>query len=287
MAILLPVCIGRSFGQDKLGNTQENGIRPPATIRVDGNLTEWNNSFQAYNHTDKIFYSFANDDKSLYLVIKSTDPTNTAKIAAGGITLLINTNGKKKEDGAYSITYPVINRAAGRGGARGGRGGGRGGFANDSTSRQQLISASKEIKVIGFKDVDDTLISIYNEYSLKAALGFDANGSFQYELAVPLQMLGLQADGKSSFAYNLKINGLQIAMRGGFGNNGADGGAPAGGGFGGDKAGGFGGGRRGGNGGGGGGSRGSGGGSSGGGNAIDMQELTNPTDFWAKYTLAK
>lgn len=290
MAILVPLCIGRSFGQDKLSNTQENGIRPPANTRIDGDLAEWKNSFQAYNHTDKIYYSFANDDKYLYLVVKSTDPTNTAKIAAGGITLTINTNGKKKEEDAFTITYPVINRAAARSGARGGRGGGRGGFANDSTSRQQLISASKEIKVIGFKDIDDTLISIYNEYSLKAAMGFDANGSYQYELAVPLSLLNLQADSKAGFAYNLKINGLQIAMRGGFGGGGNGGDAAPGGGFGGGSGGGFGGGgsNRGGRGsGGGGGNRSAGGGGNGGGSNIDMQELTNPTDFWAKYTLAK
>ncbi|RZK76776.1 MAG: hypothetical protein EOO85_10465, partial [Pedobacter sp.] len=91
---------------------------------------------------------------------------------------------------------------------------------------------------------------------------------FFYEAAIPLDELGLTLENAKEFAYNVKLNGLQIPgmdfNRGGGG----------GGGFGG----------------GGGqitvrGNAGGGGGPRGGG--IDFQALISPTDFWGKYTLTK
>ncbi len=331
LAILLVFCFEKNFSQaPKFNNIQNNSLWAAAKIKIDGDLSEWKNDFQAFNTTTKLYYLLANDDKYLYLVIQSTDATNKAKIAAGGITLTINTADKKKDKDAFILTYPVITRAArgqrgqrGAGGFGGGGGGGAGGFGGgrnavpltDSAAKaaadlqhQQLIAASKEIKVAGFKDITDSLISIYNEYSIKAQLGYDAQGNFTYEMAIPLKTLGLSTASPKEFAYNVKVNGLQVAMRnqdgaGGRGNGGAggaggfggdvSGGAGGAGGFGGaGGGGGGGGGGRGGGGGGGGGRNGGGGGFGGAGgggmrNGIDMQDLTSPTDFWGKYTLAK
>jgi len=327
LAILLVFCFEKNFAQTpKFNNIQNNSLWAAAKIKIDGDLSEWKNDFQAFNSTTKLYYLLANDDKYLYLVIQSTDATNKAKIAAGGITLTINTADKKKDKDAFILTYPVITRAArGQRGQRGaggfgGGGGGAGGFGGgrnavpltDSAAKaaadlqhQQLISASKEIKVAGFKDITDSLISIYNEYSIKAQLGYDAQGNFTYEMAIPLNALGLSTASPKEFAYNVKVNGLQVAMRNQDGGGRGNGGAGGAGGFGGDVSGGGGGGGFGGAGGGGGGAGGGGGGRNGGGgggggrngggggngggmrNGIDMQDLTSPTDFWGKYTLAK
>ena len=296
--------------QEKLKDVQENGLWA-STIKVDGKLPELNNTFQAYNKTLKVFYTISNDSKAIYLQLKSSDPTTTAKIQAGGITFALNTANKKKEDDAFTVTYPVIARpqrgqrgaggfGGGAGGARGGAGG-MGGFAGlmggDSAqvkeAQQRFITSSKEIKVAGFKDISDSLVSVYNEYGIKAAMNFEADGSFTYEVAVPLKQLGLTtADGKE-IAYNLKLNGLQIGGRGGFGGGPGGGGVDVvvGGGPGGGGGGFGGGGGRGG--GGGGGARGGfgGGGARPGGNRpganINFAELASATDFWGKYKLAK
>jgi hypothetical protein len=283
------------FAQEgKLKNIQTTSVWSPAKIKVDGNLSEWDDTFQAYNGTTKLFYTISNDDKYLYLVVKSIDLPNNDKIIAGGITLTINTEGKKKEKDAFSVTYPNIPRATrGRGGAGGGAPGGRGGFggrqpatAPDSASiaaaHKQTIAAAKEIRVLGFKDITDTLISIYNEYSIKAAIGYDGVGNYDYELAVPLKLLDVSLDKAKDIAYNIKVNGLQIPAE--FTAR-LNGGADAGGGA---PAGGFGGGRGGGRGGAGGGTPGGRGGAPGGGAPGGRNpEMFSPTDFWGKYTLAK
>lgn len=323
------------YAQDKLKDVQETSVWAAAGIKVDGKLTELNNTFKAYNKTVKSSYTVSNDARFIYLQLKTTDETTIAKIQAGGITFAVNTSNKKKEEDAFQVTFPVIVRAArgqrgagGAGGAGGPGGGGRGGFGGgggggipgfgattDSARKEnekRFLTAAKEIKVVGFKDISDSLLSVYNEYSIKAAMGFDSAGHFMYEVAIPLKQMGLAvADGKE-ISYNVKLNGLQMGERGGFGGGdrgpggGGDrdvvvggaggGGGAAGGGGGGGFGGGGGGGARGGGGGGGirvvggfGGGGGGGGARPGGGGRgnVNFAELTAPTDFWGKYILAK
>jgi hypothetical protein len=266
LSLLTMFCVSQLFAQDKLKSVQANSILAVANAKVDGNLSEWGGTFQAYNKSVKLYYTLANDDKYLYLVVKSTDPTNNAKIAAGGITLNVNTAGKKSDKDAFSITYPVVNRAGGRGQrGRGGFGSGRNNTnlsdsaikANTEEAHKQFIEAAKEIKVLGFKEITDTLISIYNEYSIKAMVGYDDQGNLTCETAVPLKALGLSADAPKEFAYQILLSGIPAPTTGGFGGGGR------------------------------GGRGGVGRGGAGGRNNIDYQELIAPTDFWAKYTLAK
>jgi len=277
--ILTGICLAFSAGTavqaQKLKNVQEGSVVAPAGIRIDGRDTEWNNAFQAENKTTSLFYTISNDDKNLYLVVKSVDVANNAKILAGGITLAINTEGKKKENDAITLTYPLINRNNPGGGERrrvgGFFGGGQGGGGQRSAEqRDSMMTAMqktqlaqvKEIKIKNFKNTTDTLVSIYNDLGIKAVARINDDKSLFYELAIPLESLGLSKTSPKEFAYNVKLNGLQLP--------GLDGG-------------GFGGGR--GNGGGGfGGGRGPGGGGRGPG-GIDFQALTSPTDFWGKYML--
>lgn len=285
----------------KLSDIQEGSVWAP-TVKVDGKLTEWESRFKANNKSTNLTYTIANDAKNLYLAIQSKEVTNNNKIMLGGITLTVNPTGKKNDKDGFKITYPIISRGQRRlGGGQGGggnnvtvsggggqgsggsnvtitrvEGGGGGGFRQfqdmTPTQRDSLqrvvaktqLANAKEIKVFGFKDIPDSLISIYNEYSIKAIATISETGVFMYEVAVPLELLEMSADKPKEFSYNIKINGLQINF-GGFG-----GGARAGGG------------------GGGGGNissiRVEGGGGGGFGNA-NFQDLITPTDFWGKYTL--
>ncbi len=289
MTALLIMCFVGAANAQKLKSSQEISVRAPAGAKADAKLGEWG-ELQAYNKATQLYYTLANDDKNLFLVVKISDATNINKVLAGGIDLTINTAGKKKDKDAFIITFPVVNRNAmrnamrSRGGGGGGFGGGGGaqpGAPVDSAvilaMRKQAISAIKEIKVLGFKEITDTLISIYNEYSIKAVVNYDEKGELVYELSLPLSLLKISTDAPKEFAYNLKVNGLQIPNRGGFGGGG-------GGGF---NGGGGGGGGRNGGGGGGGNAGGGGGGVRAGGGGFNMEEMTTPTDFWGKYTLAK
>lgn len=249
--------------QEKLKTVQEGSFTAPAGVKIDGKLSDWNDKFQAFNKSVKLFYTLANDDKYLYLIAKSNDATNIAKIQAGGINLIINTADKKKDENAFNLTYPMVGRAGGRVGRR---------YGVDRTTlsdsarkemtaeaHKQFIDAAKEIKVTGFKEITDTLISIYNEYGIKSAVGYDDKDAIMCEIAIPLKALGLATDQPKEFAYHIVLNGLPLPNGGGFGGGGGRGGRGGG----------------------------RGGRSSSGGVNIDYQDLLTPTDFWGKYTLAK
>lgn len=266
----------------KLPDVQVASMPAPATIRIDGKASDWNDTYAAENKRTAIFYSMANDDKNLYLIVKAVDAT---KIMAGGLTFLINTQGKKRDKDAMSVTYPLINRANRTQGARGQGGQRQGGFQNRAQQTQQQrdsanlvlhkqqLAGVKEIKVAGFKSIPDSLVSIYNEYGLKAVASFDQSGAYVYELAIPLSLLDINVADAKELAYQIKLNGLSNM---GFGGNAGFGGGGAGG-FGGAR-GGFGGGAAGGR---------AGGAGFGGGAGSNMQDLMNATDFWGKYTLYK
>ncbi|RZK39522.1 MAG: hypothetical protein EOO90_18635 [Pedobacter sp.] len=284
---ILLIFLSFASSAQKTPDVQTAGLVAPSTIKIDGKATEWGDSFAADNKRTSLQYSLANDDKNLYLVIKASGVANINKIMAGGISFNVNIEGKKKEKESFSVTYPLVKRA-GRGQAGGrpmgaqGAGGGQarpGGFGGGAgQNRPQLTVAQrdsaslvqhktqlatvKEIKVSGFKNIQDTLISIYNEYGVKTVANFDNTGAMIYELAIPLSLLELATDQGKEFAYQLKVNGMVMAGFGG-GNNPGGGNRPGGGG--GGNPSGF-------------------GGNRGGGN---FQDIMSPTDFWGKYTLVK
>ncbi len=276
------ICFTICAYAQKMPDVQTTSLVAPANIRIDGKSTEWNDTYVAENKRTEVFYSVANDDKNFYLVLKSANSSSANKIMMGGITFTINTQGKKRDKDAIAITYPLVVRANRNQGGRNGGGQGRangggqgGGFQNrqqqsqeqrDSAAlvmRKTALATVKEIKISGIKSITDSLISIYNEYGLKAVASFDQKGAFVYELAIPLSLLELSPSDNKEFVYQIKLNGMGNM---GFGGNGggafAGGGRPNGGGFG-------------------------GGGNSGGGNSNSSQDMTIPTDFWGKYTLIK
>ena len=273
----------------KLNDVQDVSVWASG-VKVDGKHNEWENNFKAMNKSTNLTYTLANDAKNLYLAIQSKDVTNNSKILLGGISLTVNPSGKKNDKEGFKVIYPVVARRRPGGAPGGGSGGptavrvqgGPGGFSRfqdmspmqrDSMQRaiaRTQLGGAKEIKVFGFKDIPDSLISIYNEYSIKTIASISDEGVFMYELSIPLELLEMSADNPKEFSYNIKLNGLQINF-GGL----AGGARPGGGGGEGapmvrvEVAGG------------------GGGGMGGGMGGFNFQDLITPTDFWGKYILTK
>lgn len=237
---------------------QRFSIFAPAMVKIDGKNFEWKDTDFSVSKRTGLSYIISNDNKNLYLIIKSMDLANNTKIMAGGITFSVNPDGKKNVKESITLTYPVVDQV---------RRGGNGTVVVSSsvriglkdTERDSVIAASqkrklqkaKEIKINGFKNTTDTLISIYNEHGIKVFANIEKDNSFFYELAIPLEALGISVKDPMAFAYNVRVNGLQLP---GLGNKEVVVGSPGGGGnFNG---------------------------------ATDFQAMTSSTDFWGKYILA-
>ncbi|WP_211166226.1 hypothetical protein [Mucilaginibacter robiniae] len=275
--------IGTAKAQSASGIGKLN--RPPAQIIIDGNLKDWGDSLRYYNEDKKLYYTLANDQENLYLAIRFNDRTEQERIVRAGLTLGINTKGKKKD--TYSVTFPVAdaNNAEDmkkRVSEMQDQMDNGPGPADREEMRRARLTKLRNIKVTGFKDVENDMITTSNTYGFKTALDYDADGNLVYEAAIPLKFFDAADLASSEWAFNIKINGVTrpsngldgggMGPEGGMGRGGMSGGR---GGMGGGMGrGGMGGGR--------------GGMGRGGMNAgIDHSVLSKSEDFWTKYYLSK
>ncbi len=200
----------------KLPKIQLTGQRAPLNIKIDGKANEWNNQFLAYNTNVDLFYTLSNDDKNLYLAVHVVDPLVIRKIINAGMVLTINPSGNKSDTShRVSVTFPIFDRQNWPT------------FnlrqkpvvTKDSTvsskqvdsfmnaANQQMALKAKEIRVLGIPAIGDTLISVYNDNEIKASAQFDHQIAYNFELAIPINYLRLNANEQQKFSYNIMLNG--------------------------------------------------------------------------------
>ncbi|SMC64705.1 hypothetical protein [Pedobacter africanus] len=128
-----------------------------SNVKIDGKLDEW--AELKYEKQNNLWFALANSDKYLYLAIKRDK--NLSKVDRGGINFTLSTDKKDK----ISFTYPV------------------------------LLSSKPDFDVIrpqGISIIPDSIISVYNEHGIKAALVKETgvNGLvYNIEFAIPLKLI--------------------------------------------------------------------------------------------------
>src|SRR6185312_13145599 len=283
IARLLSLCaiqlatISFCFAQNK---PAQNTLQPPpAGITIDGDLKEWGDSLRYYNEDQKLYYTLANDKDNLYMAIRINDRSEQIRVFGAGLTLSIDTRGKKKE--TFSVTFPIGGAPdMAPAGENQPLDGGTQQKNDEQTDKMRAnLTKLRQIKVTGFKDVESELITTSNTYGFKTAIDFDKDDNLIYEAAIPLKLFHDDEPAKNEWAFNFKINGLtKPGQKRAESDNGQQGGIGRGG-----MGGGMGGGR-----GGRGGGRGMrGGGGNTGSQSTDHSELSKSVDFWEKFYLAK
>jgi hypothetical protein len=221
----------------KQPQVQEGSVRAPAGVKIDGRLNEWQNPFiniqkytgflSAFNSSSRIYYTVANDDKNLYLVVRGLGNGVSKKILAGGLVFTIShateKKDRKKDPNNVVINFPApldpkttsfimstINQVMD--------------FTDDSVANRKAIdsldaiadkmvnNATKEIHIIGIKEIPDSIVSIYNTQGIKASIQF-IQVQAAIEIAIPLKYLGLSVDTPATFSYNIRINAVPEASR--------------------------------------------------------------------------
>jgi hypothetical protein len=110
-----------TIGQKKLPKVQQSSIFAPKDITIDGKANEWDQVYQAYHPTNRIFYTISNDNENLYLIITATEAVAIKKMIVDGLTFTIANNSKKKAGkGQTNINHiPFYGCYLYRGGASG------------------------------------------------------------------------------------------------------------------------------------------------------------------------
>nr|ALG05215.1 hypothetical protein [uncultured bacterium 4C6] len=203
--LLLPALAFIQASAQKLPKIQEVSLRAPTNAKADGKATEWV-KMQAYNPTVELYYTIANDDKKLYLVLQSKNEGMLAKLVNGGITFLVQTSGKKTDDGAVGAKFPYMEKGQTVGF----------GWNDDEEGNEKSLFAkamskrmAEKIKWIYTKGllIKDGPIAIYNNEGILAGAALDSKGVYTCEMTFDLNILGLSTTSPAKFAYHITVNG--------------------------------------------------------------------------------
>lgn len=264
-------------------NDADVNIWMKSPVVVDGHSDEWHEPLNNFNSDTKLAFALGNDDKNLYLVIESLDEVTTGKLIRGGLTLNINTAGKKKD--GIKLDFLGMREQPPQ----------PNGQSNDSVAHLHDSNSGaheagvKVITVSGFKNIPDGALLLPNDFGIQVAAAFNQRRDYICELEIPLAQLNLTGKEAKGIAYQIKINTAgHFAHNHEGGEKGEAGGMSHGGGMGGGKGGRGGGGMSGagmgGHGGGMGGGRRGGAGMSA--NTSEGNREDSKPDFWIKYQLA-
>jgi len=191
------VNLSPAFSQKKAEMINTKWANNP--VVADGLLSDWPDSLTLFNEATNLYYSLANDDKNVYLALRSASRQDLTKILAGGISFSANIEGKKKDP--PTVIFPVLDRTPGKN--RNSK------EQPDEDERQkQILSRIKDIKVTGFKEIIDGGISLQNTYGIRAAASFDSNNNLIQEITIPLSLLNLSTANAEEVTYSIKVNGL-------------------------------------------------------------------------------
>ena len=76
-------------------------------IAIDGDSKDWPSPYPNYDAKSMVGYATSNDRQNLYITMQTGDLLTQMKILKQGMTVTIDTNGKK--DGQFNINYPLEN----------------------------------------------------------------------------------------------------------------------------------------------------------------------------------
>ncbi len=76
-------------------------------IVIDGDCTDWPSPYPNYDAKAMVAYATSNDRENLYVTMQTGDPLTQIKILKQGMTVSIDTGGKKEP--GFNINYPLQN----------------------------------------------------------------------------------------------------------------------------------------------------------------------------------
>nr|WP_294790951.1 hypothetical protein [uncultured Mucilaginibacter sp.] len=199
----------------KLPNKQEGSFKAPANVKIDGKIGEWGD-FKAYNTATDLFYTLANDDQNLYLILKAESAVARDKMYSGGVSLFFSNVGNTDKNARCVVTafaIPKNNMMAIRE------------LMKDTITTDfkainaAMVAALKTISVKNLNGVKEDVISVYNEYGISIANYLSDRKTYTCEIAIPLKYLKSFINEKGVINYTLQanaasLNNMKVVMNG-------------------------------------------------------------------------
>lgn len=214
------LCSSFSGFAQKLPKVQQAGVWAKTHLNYDEKMPK-SSTFKAYNPSSRVYYTLANDNDNLFLLLTS-DGSISAQKLVHGVTFTITPteqtgNVKTKTTGNRTITYPTISntqqtedllnivRVS---------------YISDTAlvenKKVDSLSALANIKIAqlfkliaveGILEINSKILSIYNNEGIMASIKFNKKMDCIYKLTIPLKYLGISLNDSNSLKYRIKLNG--------------------------------------------------------------------------------
>ena len=172
IASLLPMI---SFAQKK--GKVDYVFQEVANVELDGHLKEWS----LYQPTSAVWsFGISNIQDDLYVAVRIKDPQLQLEALRSGIFVNISYSEKKK-DGAR-LVFPFVDREKLRA------------LLQDDTReegnlKQDMLTHVRGYYIQGFHKAVDGVLSLENQYGVKAVVRLDEQEGMIYEAKVPLDLI--------------------------------------------------------------------------------------------------
>ena len=171
------------------------------SIELDGLAKEWDQNQFATDKVSGISYAFANNDSTLFVILKTVNKESIAKMIHWGLSLGFNAKGQKKVQ--ESIAYPAGKAQNKRYDPVLGR--------SKRPSFKEEVAQLNSIELYGFTNLIDGQIALKNDFGIRAVAQINETEELVCEYALPLKLLQIDPSKNHIFACQIKLNGLVLS----------------------------------------------------------------------------
>jgi hypothetical protein len=169
-------------------------------IELDGIAKEWDQNQFATDKVSGISYALANNDSTLFVILKSANKETIAKMIHWGLSLGFNATGQKKVQ--ESIGFPAGKAQGKRYDPVLGR--------SKRPSIKEEVAQLNNIELHGFNSLIDGPIALKNDFGIRAVAQLNEAEELICEYALPIELLQLNPSKNDIFACQIKVNGLVL-----------------------------------------------------------------------------
>lgn len=147
----------------------------------------------------RLRYGIINDDKFVFLTLKTKDPVTIQKILGSGLRISFSPEDQKKE--AYSLLFPVIMKEDRKALKR---------IETDlpnSLGLNLLLDSYNKEAVWKDKQGQHSINLVAGEGSIKSHISMDKNGELTEQIAIPFNLMAVNTSKSSVLGVNIRIDG--------------------------------------------------------------------------------
>jgi hypothetical protein len=177
-----------------------------------------------YDEKSKLQYEVSNDYKNLYICLKATDQQSQMKIVRAGMTVGIDTLGKKSPQVEIMFPFPVIHAKDGSSDASTDTKKDWHNKSDTSNQRKHFMKQYNEIHLSGFKPPVNGIIPLHNAYGIYVNITWDSINIMYYKAIIPFKTFFkdslIASDSSRTFAFSVDVNGMPMGQSGSHGGEG-------------------------------------------------------------------